>query len=331
MIDELNGDFLQWLRGFFYVARTGSVRKAAQEMRRTPSTISYQIRCLEQELNVILFNRDKRAMRITEEGLKLLDWTVSTFETLQSMRSCVSNADGELKGMIHMGATLPITTLAVPAISGFIRAHPLVELTIERGLTSDIYRRIKDSEIDFGLVPFIQIPENEDLEVLFKARPLLVYPARNDWHIPPVPMHQDLKKLPYVVFYDSQGLDALNAMAQQKLVSDFILQNSVIRLNNYHLILHFIREGLGVGIMDELCFQATKYGAAWDDVRVSPLDHLLPNHLYGIATKKQKRICPQASELISCLRTYFTSLQMPDGSKPWRDLGSGRLADPLAV
>ena len=30
MIEELNGDFLQWLRGFYFIARTGSVRKAAE-------------------------------------------------------------------------------------------------------------------------------------------------------------------------------------------------------------------------------------------------------------------------------------------------------------
>ena len=46
MIEELNGDFLQWLRGFYYVAQTGSIRRAAQMMNRNPSTISYQIRSL---------------------------------------------------------------------------------------------------------------------------------------------------------------------------------------------------------------------------------------------------------------------------------------------
>ena len=46
MIEELGGDFFQQLRGFYYTARTGSVRKAAQLMNRNPSTISWQIRQL---------------------------------------------------------------------------------------------------------------------------------------------------------------------------------------------------------------------------------------------------------------------------------------------
>ena len=75
MIPELNGDFLQWLRGFYYVAKTGSVRRAAELMHRNPSTISYQLRSLETELNTVLFDRYKKSLQITPEGKKLLGWT----------------------------------------------------------------------------------------------------------------------------------------------------------------------------------------------------------------------------------------------------------------
>lgn len=79
MIEELNGDFLQWLRGFYYVAQTGSIRRAAQMMNRNPSTISYQIRSLEEELNTVLFDRYKKSLLITPEGKKLFEWTDYTF------------------------------------------------------------------------------------------------------------------------------------------------------------------------------------------------------------------------------------------------------------
>ena len=46
MIEEFNGDFLQWIRGFYYVARTGSITRAARKMNRSQSSVSYQIQCL---------------------------------------------------------------------------------------------------------------------------------------------------------------------------------------------------------------------------------------------------------------------------------------------
>lgn len=85
MLEELNGDFLQWLRGFYYVAKTGSIRKAAEFMHRNPSTISYQIRALEQELNTVLFDRYKKTLRITPEGKKLLAWTT---QPLKPCKAC---------------------------------------------------------------------------------------------------------------------------------------------------------------------------------------------------------------------------------------------------
>ena len=119
MIPELNGDFLQWLRGFYYVAKTGSVRRAAELMHRNPSTISYQLRSLETELNTVLFDRYKKSLQITPEGKKLLGWTITTFETLQSMRSAVGTTDGRLQGDIFLGATLPVAIMAVDAIAAF--------------------------------------------------------------------------------------------------------------------------------------------------------------------------------------------------------------------
>ena len=112
MIPELNGDLLQWLRGFYYVARTGSVRKAAELMHRNPSTISYQLKCLEDDLGTVLFVFFYKSMKITREGEKLLEWTISTFETLQGMRKAVAPEDGRLQGEIVCGATLPVAVLA---------------------------------------------------------------------------------------------------------------------------------------------------------------------------------------------------------------------------
>lgn len=318
MIEELNGDFLQWLRGFYYVAKTGSVRKAAQMMRRNPSTISYQLKCLEEELKVVLFDRMKRSLQITEEGKKLFAWTISTFETLQSMRSSVSNADGRLKGSIRMSTTLPAAALAVPAIVKFTRLNPLVELKIERGLSRDILRKVEDSEVDFGLLPVIRKPEEGKLDIIIKARPLLVFANENSWHIPPVPSLDDLKRLPYVTFSDSHGLlDDLGTVAGNIGGGDFMLKNAVIRANNYHLIMRFVWHGLGATIMDELCFQATRFGAQWEKLSYIALDHLLPNRLYGILTRRHRRLSPQTLELIKCLRTHFLGLPAFDSQEAW--------------
>ena len=57
MIKEMGGDYLQWLRGFYQVAKTGSFSMAGREIGRNQPTISHQIKCLEKEYGVTLFDR----------------------------------------------------------------------------------------------------------------------------------------------------------------------------------------------------------------------------------------------------------------------------------
>lgn len=320
MIEELNGDFLQWLRGFYYIAQTGSVRKAAELMHRNPSTISYQLKSLEEELGVVLFDRYKKSLKITPEGKNLLAWTISAFETLQDMRSSIGNFNGRLQGEVKIAATLPILALAAGHIASFLRTHSTVHITIERGLSSDVRKAVTDAEVDFGLLPVISRPDKERFIIVFKARPLLVINKENPWNIPPVPEVADLKKLPYVSFLAREGIDELGNYINYIGMGDFIQRNSVIQINNYHLILRFVWQKIGVSIMDEMCFQATRYGAEWANLDAIPLDHLFPNRLYGILSRRSKRPSSQAKALMDDLYSFFSSFSPLDLQHIWQDV-----------
>lgn len=317
MIDELNGDFLQWLRGFYYVAKSGSVRKAAELMRRNPSTISYQLHSLEMELGVLLFDRYKKTLKITEEGKKLLQWTISAFETLQGMRSAVGNVKGSLKGKIRIAATLPIASTSVAPICAFLQENPEVELELERCLAIDVRKAVEESTVDFGLLPVIIKPQDGVLDVVAKSRPMLVLHKDNPWKIPAIPDWQDLSKLPYVAFIDGNAPDDLRQYILSKGLPDFIFENAAVKLNNFHLIMRFVWQKLGVAIMDEMCLEATLFGADWTDLKKLPLDHLLPNRLYGLLTRKKKYISPQASACMKHLKKYFLEDCAQDQARLW--------------
>lgn len=304
MIEELNGDFLQWLRGFYYVASTGSVRKAAQLMHRNPSTISYQLRCLEQELNVVLFERFKRSMRITAEGRKLLAWTISTFETLKGLRSSVSNVGGVLKGEVRLAATYPMLSLASPAINSFMRNYPQVEIVLEREIATTIHRLVDDCEVDFGLMPTI-LPM-DGLEILFSARPLLVY--GRGWNIPQNPGIDDLQDLPFIAFTARQAVTNLGYFPLDSPFGELIRKQTILSVNDNRIMLRFVASDIGVGIIDEAAFRTNVAECEAGKYRTTALDHLLPCRLYGIYTLAGKRMNPQSLELLKVLRAHLKTV-----------------------
>lgn len=111
MIDEIPGDLIQWLRGFYFVAEKESVTQAAIAMRRGQPTITYQIKCLEKELGVTLFDRSSGKMKLTSEGKDVLENVISLFEAVKEIRNTpgrtVKNTRGKLLSLQAMPSLIP--------------------------------------------------------------------------------------------------------------------------------------------------------------------------------------------------------------------------------
>ena len=301
MIPELNGDLLQWLRGFYYVARTGSVRKAAELMHRNPSTISYQLKCLEDDLGTVLFDRYRKSLKITREGEKLLEWTISTFETLQGMRKAVAPEDGHLQGDVVFGATLPVAVLAAPAVSAFLEQHPDVHVRLERRHNVGVVRGVLDSDYDFGLTGVTSLQSDDHFQIFLKARPMLVLPRNHAWQLSSPPVTEELEQLPYVIFAPRDKSLTFHLHTQAAIFQKKV----VLTVDNFHLLMQFVRTGLGAGIMDELCYRAGLFGSDWSAITCLPLDHLLPCVFYGVLTRRQKYLSPQARALVAAISRHF--------------------------
>lgn len=305
MIPEMKGDIFQCLRGFFYVAKSGSVRRAAELMHRNPSTISCQLKTLEDEFETKFFTRQKRNLVINEQGKKLLGWTQALFETLQNMRNDVSSDEGHLQGEISLAATLPAAVTCAPVITRFLREFPDVHVHMERHLNVDVANGVKDSRYDFGITGLTSTTDLDNFEICLKSRPMLVTRRDNAWGIPAIPTESDLRRLPWVVFQPDRDTAAYGLM--HNTVRSF-QENVTLEVNNYHLVLQFVRTGLGVGVMDELCFRTTRYGSDWSSLVCYPLDHLLPLVLYGILTRRRRFLTPQALVLMEVLKDHLIQL-----------------------
>jgi DNA-binding transcriptional LysR family regulator len=68
IFQESSGDIFQWLRGFYYVATTGSFSQAAIEMNRSQSALTIQIQKLENEFNIKLFDHSSPKIELTYDG-----------------------------------------------------------------------------------------------------------------------------------------------------------------------------------------------------------------------------------------------------------------------
>jgi DNA-binding transcriptional LysR family regulator len=143
---------LQKLRGFYWAVRCRSFSEAAAKIHVSQSAISHQVRALEEELGVRLYERSGRGIVPTPEGERLADYARSLLNTLDDLHSEFAELAGRPHGAIRVAASRGVATFRLPGIvQTFRRAYPDVRLTISsRVLDTDILRLVLSGEVDIG-------------------------------------------------------------------------------------------------------------------------------------------------------------------------------------
>ncbi|WOE86550.1 LysR family transcriptional regulator [Aeromonas veronii] len=137
------------LRSFVAIIDTGSFTRAGERVHLTQSTISQQIRRLEQQLGCPLLDRSGRQVVATAEGEKLLGLARRILALLAQAEEQVS--EGSLS--LSLGVPEDFAAGAItPVLAAFARDYPEVRLEVQSGLSHEIWQRFEAGELDLALV-----------------------------------------------------------------------------------------------------------------------------------------------------------------------------------
>ncbi|WP_139406488.1 LysR family transcriptional regulator [Aeromonas veronii] len=137
------------LRSFVAIIDTGSFTRAGERVHLTQSTISQQIRRLEQQLGCPLLDRSGRQVVATAEGEKLLGLARRILALLAQAEEQVSEGSVSLSlGVPEDFAAGAITSV----LAAFARDYPEVRLEVQSGLSHEIWQRFEAGELDLALV-----------------------------------------------------------------------------------------------------------------------------------------------------------------------------------
>lgn len=137
------------LRSFVAIIDTGSFTRAGERVHLTQSTISQQIRRLEQQLGCPLLDRSGRQVVTTAEGEKLLGLARRILALLAEAEAQVTEASLQLS----LGVPEDFAAGAIaPVLAAFARQYPQVRLEVQSGLSHGIWQRFEAGELDLALV-----------------------------------------------------------------------------------------------------------------------------------------------------------------------------------
>jgi DNA-binding transcriptional LysR family regulator len=143
---------LDQLQTFITIADTGSFTRAAEEVHRTQSAVSMQMRRLEERIGKPLFEKDGRSNKLSEEGEKLLSYAR---RMMRLNRETLAAFDDEQSGRPR-SASARRTTMPTGSCRrswrGFARSNPRVELSVICEPTPGLREHIKRGNLDIALV-----------------------------------------------------------------------------------------------------------------------------------------------------------------------------------
>ena len=143
---------LRQMRVFAAVARNLSFTRAARELHLTQPAISQQVKLLEEEVGLPLFEQIGRKVHLAPAGVELLRYTEQAMELLRQASESLSAMRGLKRGVLKLGAVSTAKYFAPSLLSAFTPAYPEVTIKFVVGNRQEIIQQLAANEIDLVIM-----------------------------------------------------------------------------------------------------------------------------------------------------------------------------------
>lgn len=171
---------LQQLEYIVAVDQQRHFARAAESCFVTQATLSMMIRKLEDELDVVIFDRSRQPVVPTEVGRKIIDQARIVLKEAALLRQVTTDVSGQVSGVLRMGIIPTLAPYLLPHfLQGFLKNYPQVKVHITEMNTAQIVEYLSQDKLDVGLMATPLPFEGLRTEHLFYER-FFVFTSRNE-------------------------------------------------------------------------------------------------------------------------------------------------------
>lgn len=240
---------LRRLRYFSVLAECLHFGKAAEMLSITQPPLSRQIKELEDELGVALFNRNKRNVALTPQGRYLYIEIQKILGQMQRLQRSVQKFDDRISGPISIGYVGAAMHCILPdLLSRLCRAYPEVNTVLEEISPERQVKAIRDGELDVG---FVRAPlELNDVQVktVYEEKFALVLPKHSEFDGDVRKKLRELADEPFISFAHRCGPALLASIVSICNRCDFS-PRIVHQAGQLNTIIRMVESGLGYSIV----------------------------------------------------------------------------------
>jgi len=258
---------------FRAVAEQLSFRKAAEELYLTQPAVSLQIKALEEDLGVQLFDRTGSHIALTEAGNTLLSYARQVHTLLSEAEREVASLSGEHAGRLALGASTTIAQYVLPRLLGeFRREHPRVHATMISGNTEHVVSAVIQQQIALGFIEGPAHSRDVKTEPFLVDELVLIVPAAHEWAERGSIGCTEIASTPLLMRERGSGSRKVVEMALERQHIKRSSLQIVMELDSTEAIKSAVEAGLGAGFVSRWAIaKDLRLGSAFKIVAIDGL------------------------------------------------------------
>ena len=275
------------------IARSGSIRRAAELLNVTPSALQRRIGDVEADLGAALFERSSDGMRLTEAGELFVTWVRAQDAELERTRSIIDGLAGLRGGHVRLSCSQALAASFVPQqIAAFQSRHPLVQFDCQVHDHEAAIRALMAYEADLALI--LRPARRPELQPLSTLGQRLVVLMAENHPLAAQPMLRLRDCLPYPVALPDRGFGTRQLL--EACLTSGTRWNVVLQTNSFELLRHYVRNGQALSFQFEIGIPPE------DDRRglaVRPVDDRDEAHAPLVLGQLRGRVLPVAAAVFA--------------------------------
>lgn len=157
------------------VAEHKNFTLAADKCFVTQPTLSMQVQKLEEELDILIFDRSKKPIQLTEIGKKIVNQAKNIVDESGRIKDIVEQQKGFIGGEFRIGIIPTVMPTLLPMfLNNFVKKYPKVKLIIEEQNTEDIIFKLKNGHLDAAIAA-TPLKEENIKEIVLYYEPFMAY------------------------------------------------------------------------------------------------------------------------------------------------------------
>lgn len=242
------------LQVFLLAAETVNFTETARRLHMTQPSVSQHIQALEQQFDVLLFDRSGRYLTLTEAGQHLASLVQELMRQWVRIEETMDSMKGDVAGHLMIGSsTAPARYVLPPLLARFHARYPKIKVSCHASSHEKAFRMLRNGDLHYALDGAMSASDDEIERHRVVIDPIrLIVPPAHPWAARGTIEPEELYEGQFIMREEGSGTrEAVSqALARAGIVASDL--ETVITLGDSEGVALAVQEGLGVGFVSDI-------------------------------------------------------------------------------